>query len=353
MQRQFMDVTLADPEQARMLGMSAGSGPIRLALAPVDVYTPEEIDTYLPTFRPFGGFRNAQILPDNNLVDRDRDFYRIFGKDNVFREIHVETSRTAPVGEADPDSTLGEYNVLPYALGSFIPNETAAQSTFDLRRVAGEFIATKLVLGREIRMWNMLTTNANWNAAQVTTLGAGFQWNGGVNSDPLLDIQTMIEKSDQVVTDIYFGTKAGNAFLRHPLVRDHIRMMMGDSALTPAVMAGAGAQGQGDIDFTIPGLPPFHVAGAKKKNDATGALVSIIGDANVVGLSQPAGGGAEAIQTIKAFRLRGPSGTGWVSREFTVETRGLNGGRMLVAGFSEDIRMIANSAGFLLKGVIQ
>lgn len=350
-QPEFMNVTLADPDAIARFGGAS----VRLALAPVDVYTPEEIDTYLPGFRPFGGFRSDQIVPANPLMERDRDYFRVYGKDNVFREIHVQTSRTAPVGEADPETTMDEYHALPFSLGSFLPAETQSQSSFDLRRASAEFIATKLLLNREIRLWSLLTTSGNWNSNQVTTLGAGFQWNGGASADPLLDIQTMIEKSDQVVTDIYFSLKAAHAFLRNDKVRDHMRQMLGDNAPTPAILGGAGVQGpQGDIDFVIPGLPPFHVAGAKKKNETTGALDDIIGVGNVVGISNPGGGGQfEAIQTVKCFRTKGPSGTGWTNREFAVENRGLHGGRMLVAGFSEDIRFVANSAGFLLRSAIQ
>lgn len=349
--KQFFEFNLASADDARMLGLPAGQSSIKLSLAPADVTSAEEIDTYLPGYQPFGGFRADEVAPPAPLVAKDTDLFRTYGLNNVFRRLHVQTSRTAPVGEVDPETSLSTYRTLPFALGSFIPAETDDQANYDLRKAAAQRIKDALTLDREARLWSLLTTTGNWNSNNRTALTAGFQWNGGASSDPILDLQTLIEKSAQVVTAIYMSLKAGHAFLRHDKVRDHMRQLLGDSAPSPQLIAGTGVQGANPVDFVIPGLPPIKIAGAKVLNETTGNLDSIIGDANVVGIANAPGGGQfEAIQTVKTFRYKGPSGTGWVTREFFVDQRGLNGGTMMVSGFSEDIKMVSNVSGFLITG---
>jgi hypothetical protein len=352
--KQFFEFNLASADDAVRLGLPRGQQSIKLSLAPADVTTAEEIDTYLPGYMPFGGFRADEIAPPEPLFAKETDLFRMFGLNNVFRRLHVQTSRTAPVGEVDPETTLGTYRALPFALGSFIPAETEDQSNYDLRKAAARRIKDALTLDREARLWSVLTTPGNWNTNNRTVLTGGFQWNGGASSDPILDLQTMIEKSAQVITGIYMSLKAGHAFLRHDKVRDHMRQMLGDSAPTPQLVGGAGVQGTNLVDFVIPGLPPIKIAGAKVLNEATGGLDSMIGDGNVVGISNAPAGGAQydAIQTVKTFRYKQPSGTGWVTREFQVDQRGLNGGTMMVSGFSEDIKMVSNVSGFLIGSAV-
>ena len=60
----------------------------------------------------------------------------------------------------------------------------------------------------------------------------------------------------------------------------------------------------------------------------------------------------DSIQTVRTLRTKGPSGTGWTSREYFVNHRGVDGGTMLVAGYTEDVKFVANNAGFLLRSVL-
>lgn len=352
----FLNVQLADPAQAAMLaqlGIKVSGRNISLALTPDDVRTAQELDTYLPGYQPFGGYRADQIAPIS-LKDNDTDKFRVYGLNNIFRVIHTETSMQAPVAEIDPETSLSTYRVIPYALGGYIPAETAKQSTYDVKMATGKRVADAHALAREIKVMTKVTTLSNWNTAQRATLGAGYQWNGGANSDPILDVQEIMQASTQPVTDFFFSLKASNAFLRHPSVRDFLKQMLGDNAVASDILKGSSHQGAADISYTIPGLATFHVAGAKKLNETTGNLDEIIGN-DLVAVSNPPGDPSafDHIRTIQTFRTRGPSGTGWVSREIQIENRGLNGGVMLVAGYSEDVQFVANSAGGLRKAIIQ
>lgn len=351
-QPQTVTVALATAEDRARFG---GAATIQLTLSPSDVTTQQEIDTYLPGYQPFAGFRADQIAPAAPLVDKDQDTYRIYGANNVFRRVNVKSSRTAPVGEVDPETNLSSYNAQIYATGSFLPRATEAQAKYDLKRAAARVVADKLLLDREVRFWSTMTTTANWNSNQVKTLGAGFQWNGGVSAQPIIDLQGACRASTQVVTGIYMPLEAGHAFLNNDSVKDYLRMLLGDNAPSPQLIASAGPQGMTqDIEVVIPGLPPVHIAGAKVLNESTGLLDEIIGRTNIVGVCQPPISAVEfdSIQTVRTFRTKGMSGTGYTSREYDVPHRGHEGGTMLVAGFTEDIKFVANSAGFLLRSVL-
>ena len=354
---QYMSVQLADPETAALLGARAGET-IRLALAPADVTIVEEIDTYLAGFAPFE-FRADAACPVV-LVDRDSYQFRTFGSNNAFRRVNVEAGNQTGINEVDPESSLGTYRVIERALGSYISAvvEENATALYQPRLAAARRIRWALDLDREVRFWTLLTTLGNWAVANRTTLLAGFQWGGpagvGANSDPITDIQTRIEASAQPVSGIWMNPQVGHAFLRHPLVRDHMRQMLGDSAPQPGLVASAG-QNQAGVDFVLPGLPPIKIAPAKQLNEVTNALDYVLND-TVVLVTHPVMGAptsGQEINTCTTFRRRGTSGTGYQSREYFVNERGLEGGTMLVAGHAEDIQIVANNCGGGIFDVIQ
>jgi len=216
-------------------------------------------------------------------------------------------------------------------------------------------IQEALGLDREIRIFGtggLYPTTANWNANNVATLtGGGAQWDDPENCDPILDIQERIEASAQVITGIYMNPMVGHRFLAADRVRSHMRQMLGDNAPNANVVGAASIQS--NVDFVIPGLPPFHIVAGKVLNETTSALDYILGD-SVIGVSFPAGIPRDGQSTMTAvtWRERGLSGNGFTTREFEVETRGLQGGTMMVSGHAEDEQMVASNCGFLLSDVL-
>ena len=342
-----------DSARLHQLGFATQDGVIKLALTPSDVAIPQEIDNYMPGYRRFP-FRADEISPVI-LVDQPIDEYRVYDSANVFRQVRTETSLQSPVAEVDPTTTMVTYRTRPHALGAFIPAMTRSTArNFDPQTIAARRIGDALGLSRELRVFTKATTLGSWSTLARTTLGAGFQWNGGANSDPLLDLQTRIEASTQPVTDIYLGVKATHAMLRHPKMVDHIAAMLGGGPRPPEMVAAAGSPSTGQtIDFEIPGLPRFHVVSSKVLNDTTGALDEIIGNDVVMVANPPGDAQFEDIRTFQTFRVRGPSGTGFVSRSYEVPGRGRDGGTMLVSGYDDAELVVANGAGGLIKSVIQ
>lgn len=341
-----------DEETARHLGIAKGAT-INLALTPSDVRSTEELDSYLPGYRRFP-FRADEIAPVL-LVDYSVDDYRVYDLANVFRRVRAETSLQSPVAEVDPETSLATYRTRPYALGAFIPAMTRAQAgTFDPEVVAGRRIADALGLDREIRTMTLATTLANWATGARVTLTSDYKWNGGSLSDPILDLTTRIDASSQIVTDIYMGQRTAHAFLRHPKVVDHVHAALGGGPRPQAMIdaAGGGSYSQ-TTDFVIPGLPPIHIVTSRQLNDTTGALDELIGG-HVFMVSNPPGQAEfEDIRTFQTFRVRGPSGTGFISRVFEKPERGMAGGDMLVSGYEEVVVMVANAAGGLIRDAYQ
>lgn len=341
-QPQTMSVMLA----ADQPGIGSKGQVITLALAPSDVTIQEELDTYVAGFQPFG-LRADDVAPIF-LVDKDTDKFRFFSLNNVFQKVNVEASRRNKVRQIDPETSLPDYSVLERSLGSYVPKTVEGQANFDLRIVSGEIVVRGLGLDRESRVWTILRNTASWNANNRVTLAT--PWDDVLNSDPIKDIQDRMEASAQPVTDVWMAPEGAHIFLRHPSVRDHMRQMLGDNAPRAQDVRAAGVQQM--LDFVIPGLPPFHVVPEKELNESTSLLDYILGD-DVVLTCNPPGSDSnrQALRTIQTFRRRGVSGTGFTTREYEVFDQGLEGGTMLVSGHAEDVKMISDVCGGLIKNV--
>lgn len=337
-------------------GYGKAGDSVMLSLSPSDVTISEEMDTFMVGFKP-AGFRADEACPIM-LVDKDTAQYRIFGLNNAFKQVNVISSIQADIPEVDPESTLDTYLVQERALGGFIPavvQENADQGAglYDPRMAVARRISWALALEREMRVWSLLTTSGSWNANNRATIAAGAEWNDTANGDPMLDIFDRIEASAQIVTGIFVNPPVAHAVLRSESVRSHMRTMLGDGAVQAQVAAASAAQV--NMDFQIPGLPPFHVVSSKVLNETTGLLDFILNDTVVLvsnpGPDQPITG--EDIMTCKTFRRRGPSGNGFTTREFPLDRRGLHGGIFMASGHAEQVKMIANNVGGAIFDVLQ
>jgi hypothetical protein len=354
----FVQLRAASEQDARALakaGLKLGSNQsIKLALVPSDVRSSEEIDNYMPGYRRFP-FRADEVAPVV-LVDASIGEFRVYDLANIFRPVRTETSLQAPVAEVDPETSIKTYRARPYALGGFIPAMTRAQAkNFDPEVIAARRIGDALGLAREQRVMTMATTLNNWATTARTTLTSDYRWNGGSLSDPLLDIQTRIEASTQPVTDVYLGVRAVHAMLRHPKMVDYIASALGGGPRPQAMIDAMGGPSTSTAqDFQIPGLGvTFHVVSSRVLNDTTGALDEIIGNHVFMTSNPPGDAQFEDIRTFQTFRVRGPSGTGFVSRTFEVPNRGRDGGDMLVSGYDDAEVIVTNSAGGLIRSVVQ
>lgn len=340
-------------EAAQRFFASQGYGKVKLSLLPTDVHDPTELPTYL------AGYRNADMRADEAspiiLVDKDEDKFRTFDSDDTFRRVDVKGSPQGMVPEVDPKSALTKFKVVDRFVGSFIPDQTELNATnpnYRPRIAAGKRCSRALMLDREIDIMNlMLGTTTSFAAANRLVLAAGQNWNGGSASNPILDLQTVIEASAQPIAAFWMNHQLANAFVRHDKVKDHYRMFKGDTELQGAIQS-LGKANKGRVDFEIPGVGTIRVDACKVKNETTGALdyvmpKGIVTAVTVPDQSVPVDG--EEIATTYTFRRRGPNGTGFETREFRVENRGPYGGTMVVASMGEIGVMTSTIAGGVIS----
>lgn len=326
---------------------------VTLDLQVVDVHVPEEISTYL------GGYKNFESRADEIspivLVDKDTDYYRDMSSDDAFQPVDVKINMNGPHKEIDVRSSATQYQTIYRAIGSYVGDDVAVQTRWGLRQAASRRCFNVVDMDREIDAVGLLTTTTSFSSNNRLALGAGANWDGGVDSDPVENIQRMILQSSQTVTAIDLNQADAFALLRHPAVRDQYRQYKGDAQLEEAVanVYKSGMQGAtSKCDFMIPGLPVFRVHTKRKKNETTLALDFIWPTGTVVGSSSPPGVpmDGETIATSKTFRRRGVFGTGWTTREYRIENRGLNGGSMIMVGNADIAKITSNTSGFIITG---
>jgi hypothetical protein len=339
-------------------GVGRAGESVLMAMSPSDVVNLEDMDSFMLHYTA-PGCRADEACPIQ-LVGLDQGRFRIFGLNNVYKTVNVLSSIQADIAEVDPESTFAQYLVQERALGGFIPavtqtNIDESSNGFDLKAEVGRRIERSLALDRELRVFGptgVLTLAANWAANNKATLAGGAKWNDAVNADPIRDIGDRLEASAQPVTDIWLNPTVGHALLRAASVRSYFRTVQGDSPLAAQIADASNTQA--NMDFSIPGLPPFHIVAGKVLNETTGLLDFILDD-TIVLTSNPPGGSAEGdvVMTAKTFRRKGPSGTGYTTREFALERRGLHGGVFLASGHAEVVQMIANNVGGAIYNAIQ
>jgi len=327
---------------------------VTLALTPADVHDPTELPTYLAGYKP-AGYR-ADEVSEPVLVDKDSDKYRTFDSEDTFRMVNVKGSIQGAVPEVDPKSALTTYKVVDRFIGSFIPEVTEqnAAPNYRIRQRAMRRCRRALDLDREYDVWTTLATLGSWNAANRTTLGATYKWNGGSVSDPIVDLQTRIIASLQPVTDIWFNHQVSFDFINHAKVRDHLRTMLGDNGAN-SILQGVVNADRALTDFMIPGLGRFHVVAGKYLNESASTHDYILGSDVVLTVSPPGGvpQDGEEIATSITFRRRGNAGVGFETREYRIENRGPRGGTMVVVSQADVMKITGSTCGGLIKSAHQ
>ncbi len=355
-----MQIILAEDSQYGKKGER-----VNLELSASDVHDPTEIPTYLAGFKPWE--LRADELSPVILVDNDQDKFRSFSEDDAFQPVNVKKATTAAIPEIDPRTSLSNYKVVDRFVGSFVPWHVENQkgNNYQPRMAAGRRCARAILLDRELDVLGptgLLTVNTNWDSTVRKALAGTFEWldiSAGVEgaaSNPIKDLQDAVELSHQPVSKIMMNQQTAHAFIRHSKVASFMKMLLGDgpaAAIAQALQNGASTAGGSNSDIVIPGLPPILVSAAKYKN-SSGVLTYVVPQGVVVLLVTPPGTPTDGEETASSytFRRRGPSGTGFDSREFTVEGRGPHGGTMVVVSMADQAVMTGNTCGGIITGAV-
>lgn len=324
---------------------------VTMDLSPSDVHIDTAAANILVGYRN-GGFIADRVSPVV-VKDKQSNKYYVLDPADTFQLVQgaSTTGPGAAVREISPRLSRQAYSVKPRALASFVPSETESAADTPLRpgAMAAKRVMDALLLGREYRVAKKLTTAANWASGQVITLGSTNKWNGGTASDPIGNIFALMSASVMHPTHLVASYPGLVAFLTNPAVREYTKF----KADIPA-LPNTDAQ-----EFQFPGLPPIIVSTAKYRA-ADGSLQYIWGN-NIAAVRIPPGGisaDGQDVATSLTFRWQINAEDARVQqgisvRSFFLEDRGPNGGRKYVVNHYDDERIIDNTVGGLLVGVVQ
>lgn len=151
----------------------------------------DQILTQISLGFPNNAFVGEALFPVVT-VKKQSDKYYVFGREAWLAET---SDYRAPGTEANeiPGFTVSQdtYYAQEHALQMAIPDEERenVDSAFSPDRDATELITSKILLGRELAMKNMVTTAASYATGLSVTLAGGTQWSAYATSDPIGDIR--------------------------------------------------------------------------------------------------------------------------------------------------------------------
>lgn len=347
--------------QLRILGSSVfyNGEKLELDLSTSDVHVPTELPSYLAGY-PVEEYRAEECCPEV-LVDQDQDVYRTANSAMAFAPATVKTDDKSNPNEITFETSTSPYKVQPRRIASFIPDTVRSQASpaYDVRFVHMELCKRVIALDIErdvLGSTGLLTTSTNWAASNRIALALGQQWGGpsgiGASSDPVKDLRAVINASATRITKWVLNQKMAGFLLDNPAFRAYTRATIGDQPLDRTVRAIVD-EGEGQIDFKVPGLGTFCVCCAKWTAPGASSLSYVMADV-VVGLHLPPGQPVNAmtISTCKNFRRRGAYGVGYGVREARIETRGA-GGTFIIVEEASIPTMTSTLAGGIITGVSQ
>lgn len=338
-------------EGGRLIGRAGEV--ITLAVMPSDTSDQlRVIDNYISGYRNFGFM--ADIVSPVVMVDQEAGKRIDRSLASAFTVLDTAVGRQGHIKEVQDAATRVDYKTQEHALAAFIPwaSENDALQQYDIRTATATMLADLLLLAREVRVFDYLTTLNNWNANNRTTITTNFKWDNGSTKNPRKDLHDRMKASAQKVTGIAMNPDVAYWFLSDNDVRAYLKHAMGDSAPNPE-MARAAEAGNHELQtLNIVGYPPIYICPAMKL--VGGALQYVLGDDVILFTRPPTNVPTNmfSVATSLTFRTKGKSGTGWVTNEYLPNGRGLNGGRMLETGFGETTFFGSNIAGGLIKDVL-
>jgi hypothetical protein len=146
---------------------------------------------------PNNGFVGEALFPRVN-VRKQSDKYYQFGREGWAVDPGGDVRAPGTVANEIPGLTVSmdSYFAIEHALQIPVTDEERenADSPFSPDRDGTELVTSKIWLGRELAMKNLVTTAANFATGYSVTLAGGQQWNDYVNSDPIADFRAGFRK---------------------------------------------------------------------------------------------------------------------------------------------------------------
>jgi hypothetical protein len=296
----------------------------------------------------------ADIYAPPLVVQHKSDYYWQYDKHDAFQRAipQLGASASAPM-EINPRLGNTKFTTTMRAIGAFLPTEVEANqdAPLQLKSAYVNRLVDAAVLEREIRTQATARASANWGGA--TTLLSGFEWNGGMSSDPVKDINYACETSYGNPNTLIAPEHIWNAMCRNPAVRSYYAY----GGTMPGIVT--------DTQMSaLLKLPEIFISRMKYVN-ANGTLSYVWGN-DVVIFRRPAAMppvNQRDVCTAVTFRwgmqnVKLPDGAsfspdmidgrGWVLRQFFNQQRGQLGGIQMVLVLSDAETQTSKYIGNLL-----
>ncbi|WP_394849690.1 hypothetical protein LZC95_19835 [Pendulispora brunnea] len=336
----------------RMRAADGNSMLVTMDLAVTDVHQDAPLPNYAAGYRQEDGV--ADIACPVVLVPKPSDKYYTWNASNAFARVmpNVQSAGTG-IPEVSPTLSLGSFTTIEYALASFVPTELEAAADAPLRpfQAAVNRVMAAMKIEREFRVASLMSNPANFVTPNVITLAPGAQWNGGPNSDPIGNLQTIIENSFAPITGIVMSRRLRNAFARNPQVQKYFSYKDSAAAIPSNQQLSA-----------ILDLPPIYTA-EMKYAPPTGNPIYVWGPDVVLFHHPPANPPADGqdVSTAYTFRWTGANGvitdgqyvSGWMVRTYWDARRGARGGKSVVVVVQDAEVATSSLVGGVIKNAYQ
>jgi hypothetical protein len=271
-------------------------------------------------------------------VTKRTDKFAIYPKRERFEYPSDLLGERAHANEISESRSSDTYSLLDYGFQNFLSQDTLDNQdpAFDERVDLIESLNEGMAFKREIRIATALTTASNYDSS--TTLSGSNQWDSSTGGNPIKDIQTGIASlfHGPGATDIvgFCSLEVFNVLSRHPHLLD-VQKYTTNGLLNRAQIAN------------YLGLSDLLVGAARKQTANEGQTASysrIWGlDFGIVRVARRASKRTAAFASL--FRSSDdPATTEWFDA-----SAGKKGGHYAKVAVSEDLKIVASSAGYIIK----
>jgi hypothetical protein len=144
--------------------------------------------------------------------------YLSYAVDQGYSVPDLKVGRKSIPNEVEFNATEVIDKTVDYGLDAFVPNQDIKEDNqgVDPMGTAVEFTTGLVVLGREIRVANLVFNNASYIAGQKQTLSGATQWSDQASSDPNVAIGDALDIPLMRPNIAVFGQLAWTKTRRHP-----------------------------------------------------------------------------------------------------------------------------------------
>jgi hypothetical protein len=146
---------------------------------------------------PNNGLVGESLFPSVPVV-KQSDKYYIFGREGWAPDNDIRAPGTIANEVPGLGVSLDTYYAQEHSLQIPIPDEERENTDSPLApdRDATELVTSKIMLGRELAMFNLVTTTTNYPASYVLALAGGTSWKAAnyATTDPIADMRGGVSK---------------------------------------------------------------------------------------------------------------------------------------------------------------